>query len=295
MVNKGVSNLNENILKIIIDELKLNNEMKFMDIVRHVWDKGIDCKPQTVANILHIHCVNHERLRREPYFEKVGYGIWKLYDRSNDFDKGVSSTALKDFDKNDMCKSSGDEVHIVVKEIHNFFDKYKSYDVDFYGEAELQLMLGWHFMKYLPRYKIEVERPIGVYGINDKLNKKEIDIVLIDTENDDKYVIELKCHFARQSAYNKRIHFTFKDVEFLEGLKETGVFKKMISVCFTNSHYYYEIPDGSNAQYSDFRRFHRINRGRYTLTNEYDVNIKNDYKINWIKLKDKMRYYVLEI
>ena len=68
------------ILDIIIRELSINKEMSFMDIVRKVWINSIDCKTQIVANILHIHCINHKRLRKTPYFEKVGYGRWKLKD-----------------------------------------------------------------------------------------------------------------------------------------------------------------------------------------------------------------------
>lgn len=287
--------LKDKVLNTIIDELSINTEMNFMCIVRKVWDKGIDCKPQTVANLLHMHCINHKRLRKEPCFEKVGHGIWRLYDNKN----RIKENDIKVLNEEiiDKGKYSGEEVlnHVIFKEIYNFFEKYKFEDVDFYGEAELQMKLCWHFMKCLPRYKVEVERPISMYGIDKKLNKKEIDIVLIDKETDDKFVIELKSHFYRQGAYNKRIHFTLKDIEFLERLKDTNVFNKVISVCFTESHHYYEIPQGSDAQYNDFRRYHRVNKGRYTLTNESDVNIKKDYKIDWIKLKDKCRYFVLEV
>ncbi|MEG1310891.1 MAG: hypothetical protein RSD47_02675 [Romboutsia sp.] len=287
--------MKEQILEIVIDELRVNNEMNFMDIVKKVWSKGIECNQQTVANILHIHCINHRKLRKEPYFEKVRYGIWKLCDGKTDLPIDEVKTLVEDIYGDSKDDGVDSAINVIEKEIHNFFDKYKVDDVDFYGEAELQMKLGWHFMKYLPRYRIEAERPISAYGINEKFNKKEIDLVLIDTETDDKYVIELKCHFARQRAYNKRIHSTLKDIEFLENLKDSNAFKKVISVCFTNSHYYYEIPDRSNAQYNDFRRYHRVNKGRYTLTNESDVNIKNDYSVNWIELKDKMRYFILEV
>lgn len=73
-------------------------------------------------------------------------------------------------------------------------------------------------MKHLPNFIIQVERPISEYGINKKLNKKEIDIVLIDKSSNEKYLIELKSHFYRQSDYNKRIYFTLKDIEFLFNL-----------------------------------------------------------------------------
>lgn len=286
--------MNDKILEIIIYELRLNKEMSFMDIVRKVWDRGVNCKQQTVANILHIHCVNHKRLRKKPYFEKVKYGVWKLYDNKNKIEnKSIGLVEEKTI--NNKLISEERIKHTVIKEIHNFFKKYKYKDIDFYGEAELQLKLGWHFMQYLPNFIIQVERPISEYGINKKLNKKEIDIVLIDKSSNEKYLIELKSHFYRQSAYNKRIYFTLKDIEFLERLKETNVFKMVASVCFTESHYYYEIPEKSNAQYSDFRRFHRIKKGVYTLTKECDVNIKNNYEINWIKLKDNNRYYVIEV
>ncbi len=270
-------NLNEDILEIIINELKTNNNMNFMDIVRKVWDKGIDCKQQTVANILHMHCINHKKLRKTPCFEKVGYGVWKLYNKVDN--------AIED-----------DVTSVVVNEIYNFFEKYKTKDIDFYGEAELQMKLGWHFMNVLPEYEVQAERPTSMYGINEKLNKKEIDLVLIHKESDDKFLIELKCHLNSQSkSITKRIHFTLKDVQFLEELKETNIFKQVLSVCFAENYHYYSIREGSNAQYSDFRRNHRIRKDKYTLMNEDDVNIKNDYDINWIDLKCKSKYYVLEV
>lgn len=275
--------LNNQILNIIINELKVNNIMNFMDIVRVVWNKGIDCKSQTVANILHIHCINHKRLRKTPYFEKVGYGIWKLYD---------TRISFNDIDVN----TNINECHnIIEKEIHNFFNKYRLEKIDFYGEAELQMKIGWHFMNTLKDYRIEAERPASIYGIDKKLSKKEIDLVLVNRDTNDKYAIELKSHFFRQGAYNKRIHYTLKDIQFLEELKETNIFKSVISVCFTESHHYYEIPNCSNAQFNEFRRYHRINKGIHKCTNEIDVNIKHNYEIKWIKLKDKERYYILEV
>ncbi len=291
--------MNEEILEIIINELKTNNNMNFMDIVRKVWNKGIDCKQQNVANILHMHCINHKRLRKTPYFEKVGYGVWKIYNKADneDLNNYKRENTITEEVRNNKQNNAivGNVTSVIVNEIYNFFEKYKTENIDFYGEAELQMKLGWHFMNVLPEYEVQAERPTSIYGINEKLNKKEIDLVLIDKDSNDKIVIELKSHFYRQGAYNKRIHFTLKDTQFLEELKETNTFKQVLSVCFAESHHYYSIPNGSNAQYGDFRKNHRIRKGKYTLINEDDVNIKNDYDINWIDLKDKSKYYVLEV
>ena len=95
-----MDNLNDKILKIIIDKLKLNNDMNFMDIVRSVWDKGIECEPQTVANILHTHCINHDRLNKEPYFKKVSRGVWKLNDNKSDLSINEKNFLVRDYASN---------------------------------------------------------------------------------------------------------------------------------------------------------------------------------------------------
>lgn len=74
----------EQIVKFVIECLELKGEENFMGIVRYIWEKGIDCKQQDVANRLHEYCVNHKRLSKEPYFYKIGRGLYRL---ANDGDR----------------------------------------------------------------------------------------------------------------------------------------------------------------------------------------------------------------
>lgn len=70
--------INKEVLRYAIEAFTLKSNLRFMEIVNYVWDKGIDCRPQTVANILHWHCINHSRLSREPYFYKIEQGLYRL-------------------------------------------------------------------------------------------------------------------------------------------------------------------------------------------------------------------------
>lgn len=97
--------VSKQILKFAIEVVELKGSIRFMDIVRYVWEKGIDCRPQDVANILHYHCAYDKRLSREPYFYKVETGLYRM---ANETERLEATLLLKN--KKKHFNDSGQEI-----------------------------------------------------------------------------------------------------------------------------------------------------------------------------------------
>lgn len=97
--------ISKQILKFAIEVVELKGSIRFMDIVRYVWEQGIDCRPQTVANILHFHCINSNRLSKEPYFYKIEEGLYRM---ATDSDR-LNGTLFRE-NKKKHFNDSGQEV-----------------------------------------------------------------------------------------------------------------------------------------------------------------------------------------
>lgn len=97
--------ISKQILKFAIEVVELKGSIRFMDIVRYVWEQGIDCRPQDVSNILHNHCAYDKRLSSEPYFYKVETGVYRM---ANDAERLEATLLLKN--KKKHFNDSGQEV-----------------------------------------------------------------------------------------------------------------------------------------------------------------------------------------
>ena len=97
--------ISKQILKFAIEVVELKGSIRFMDIVRYVWEQGIDCRPQAVANILHFHCINSNRLSKEPYFYKIEEGLYRM---ATDSDR-LNGTLFRE-NKKKHFNDSGQEV-----------------------------------------------------------------------------------------------------------------------------------------------------------------------------------------
>lgn len=99
--------ISKQILKFAIEVVELKGSIRFMDIVRYVWEQGIECRPQDVSNILHNHCAYDKRLSSEPYFYKVETGLYRM---ANDAERLEATLLLKN--KKKYFNDSGHEVDV---------------------------------------------------------------------------------------------------------------------------------------------------------------------------------------
>ena len=91
LYSKGMD-ISKQILKAVLEVVELKGSIRFMDIVRYVWEQGIDCRPQDVSKKLHNHCAYDKRLSSEPYFYKVETGLYRM---ANDAERLEATLWLK--------------------------------------------------------------------------------------------------------------------------------------------------------------------------------------------------------
>ncbi len=103
--------------------------------------------------------------------------------------------------------------------ISKFFQQAASNGIELYNEYSLQHELGIYLRKILQskQYKVQFERNIGFFGIQDTV-KKEIDIVVYNDQ--ERFAIELK--FPRNGAYPRRMFQFIEDICFIEQLRDKG-------------------------------------------------------------------------
>ncbi|RUS50439.1 hypothetical protein QI30_19185, partial [Kurthia sp. 3B1D] len=79
------------------------------------------------------------------------------------------------------------------KHIKDFFHLVKIQQIEIYNEFSLQHELGVYLRNHLDStFKIQFERNIRFFGIQEKLIKKELDIAIYNSQTNEKYAIELK-------------------------------------------------------------------------------------------------------
>lgn len=173
--------------------------------------------------------------------------------------------------------------------------------INLYNEAGLQHELGFYLKKNLPKkYIIELERNVSaITGTKKGFYKKELDIYITDGKN--KYAVELKVPVNKQIP--RQMELTFKDVRFMEQLKEKGV-----NECFL-------LFASLTKSFWESRRVHKIyeyfNDGHIQTLTKNDVpafirkdpkafqEIKAVYDFTWkdfvVRDKKQWRCFLLQI
>jgi hypothetical protein len=115
-----------------------------------------------------------------------------------------------------------------------------------YNEFSLQHELGLFLRKELEKdgYKVQFERNVEFFGGDKKkFVKKEMDIVVFNNRNLEKYAIELK--FPINGFYEKRMHHFVKDIQFMEEVVQP---KEMGGLGFTQTYCLTLISDLANGK-----------------------------------------------
>ncbi len=179
--------------------------------------------------------------------------------------------------------------------INTFFTKLEnSTDIEVYNEFSLQHELGIFLRSQLPQFKVQFERNVSYFAINEKTIKKEMDIVIFNYDRTEIYSIELK--YPRNGQYPEQLYSFTKDIVFGEELKRNG-FTKAYAVALADD---MNFCSGANDRgiYGYYRN-HKILSGRiYKPTgkgkNVDCIDVSGSYQINWLNCGER-KYYILEV
>jgi hypothetical protein len=185
-------------------------------------------------------------------------------------------------------------LHKVLRE---FQERLKNGSISLYNEFGLQFELAIFLRNHiaLSGYKIELERPIGFFGIKEKLYKKEIDIAIYNGK--DKYALELK--YPTNGQVPLQMFKFCEDLGFLEQLTRHG-FYKGYSLVLANHDGFWKTKKAVNSIYKYFRgeQPNQItgdiecptgkDRGRI-------AHIDSTYSIKWEPIDKANRMYLLEV
>ena len=190
------------------------------------------------------------------------------------------------------------------KILKDFIESIKKEEVEVYNEFSLQHELGIYLRKKLPGYKVEFERNIKFFGINEKTVKKEIDIVVYKDGAERKESIAIELKFPRNGQYPEQMYAFIKDICFMEQLKRKG-FKRTFCLTLVDDEKFYSKKDNLKTEgiYGYFRKNESISRNttieQPTGNKNNCLQLSNDYRISWQRFNqgiyEKWRYYLIEV
>ena len=177
-----------------------------------------------------------------------------------------------------FSSKSGKISNMIKKLVLEFCGKVQSNEIEIYNEFSLQHELGIFLRAHIGDYKIQFERNVSFFGINETI-KKEIDITIFDSARKEKYAIELK--FPQNGQYPEQMFSFIKDIKFMEQLKESG-FNNTYCLCFVNDPLFYD-GDKKDGIYSFFRTKTEISGTIEKPTGKKNetISLNGTYHINW--------------
>jgi len=184
--------------------------------------------------------------------------------------------------------------NIIRKAIHLFIEKVSQNEIDIYNEFSLQHELGIVIRNHTNGLKVQFERNISYFNLeNNNFVKKEIDISIFH-ENELVCCIELK--YPKNGQYPEQMFSFCKDIKFMEQVKRAG-FKKTFVIIFADDECFYNPKNSSKIIYGYFRNRLRLT-GKVTKptgSKKEELFIKGSYTIVWNDIKDSLKYTIVEI
>lgn len=179
--------------------------------------------------------------------------------------------------------------------VHDFFQNVKVNGVEIYNEFSFQHELGIYLRSRFPNYKIQFERNISFFTNDTRTVKKEIDIVIYNADQSEKYAIELKHPLNGQ--YPEQMYSFAKDIKFMEELKDRD-FNKTACVVLVSDRPFYE-GKVNNGIYKYFREEFAVYGDVYKPTGTRKgidfISLSRRHTVKWIRLDDIRRYFCIEI
>ena len=181
----------------------------------------------------------------------------------------------------------------IIQDFMKLIDRNK---IQIYNEFSFQHELGIYLRENIEReqYLVQFERNVSFFMINkEETIKKEIDIVIYNTDKTEKYAIELK--YPLNGQYPETMYSFIKDIKFCEQLADNG-FNGAISVVAVGDKLFY---DGTLKEgiYKYFRNSKPIlGRIDKPTGNQIDsIYIDGKYVIDWKAVDSKLKYYLVAI
>lgn len=185
-------------------------------------------------------------------------------------------------------------VEKIIKDFINIFP-----ESDIYNEFSLQHELGIYLRNILPEYKVQFERNVSFFSVDNSIKnfvKKEIDIVIYNSDKTEKYAIELK--YPKNGQYPETMFSFVKDIRFMEQVKTNLGFNNTFVLSLVDDKNFYE----GNCPSKIYSYFRPENKAIITGTIEKPtgkkdevLNVSGKYVIDWKTLRDNKKYYLLNI
>lgn len=168
-----------------------------------------------------------------------------------------------------------------------------SNEIEIYNEFSLQHELGIFLRNNLIGKKVQFERNVSFFKLpKTDFIKREIDIAIFDKGSEQRIAIELK--FPRNGQHPEQMFSFCKDIMFLEQLKLSG-FEAAYFLVFADDKNFYE--GNGEGIYGFFRSGRPLNGivRKPTGTKDSEVKIIGEYEVVWHKIKDTLKYSIIEI
>lgn len=219
----------------------------------------------------------------------------------------LSNDILNELDRRASLSES-----VIKNLIIDFLETIEEFELE--NEACLQFELGFYLREKIGvnKYKIQLEKNIGKVSTTGKeFGKKEMDIYIFNEDHKEKYCIELKV--VQQGAIPQRMYEAYKDVQFLERLKEDG-FNNCYLLFATSEQSFWKdsVKEKDNSTggklYKSFRGkrdwviFNSITKEDSPAFIKKGISLNREYKSPWVNLqvkrdekKKQWKCFILEI
>ena len=178
---------------------------------------------------------------------------------------------------------------MLMELLQNFVKEIQAGTIEVYNEFSVQHELGIYLRNHLSDYKVQFERNIHSFDVDEAV-KKEIDIVVYNDE--EKYAIELK--YPRNGQYPEQMYSFVKDICFMEEMKAAG-FDQTYCLTLVDNHNFYRGKK-QDGIYAYFRCGKKL-CGTILKPTGDDMNsltLRNEYQIVWESCQE-MKYYIIAI
>jgi len=128
---------------------------------------------------------------------------------------------------------------------------------------------------------------------DEPFKKKEMDIVVFDLAKKEKHCIELK--YPINGQYPEQMFSACKDIKFLEQLVLSGFDESYFVMFAKDTPFYSET--GDSGIYLNFRKEKLIKNliTKPTGAKDETLNFKGKYAINWMDVKNKLKWFVIKV
>lgn len=176
------------------------------------------------------------------------------------------------------------------KILDNFFAYVVKNNIEIYNEFSLQHELGIYLRDILgSNYKVQFERNVRYFGIH-TTSKHEIDIAIF---NDQEKLAAIELKHPKNGQYPEQMFKFIQDIKFMEEVKNGG-FQETYAITLVQDHNFYE---GSIFGIYEYFRSNKIIEGTIVgptkMSDGQIIHLDGQYEIEWKKMDDHFKYYIV--